>query len=70
MVSKSTHQEIYMTRMALAFFVLSIFAVLVGAYGIAGISIGVIKILSMIFLALGVLSYAGSLANERKKQIP
>jgi hypothetical protein len=43
--------------------------VFLGAYETAGISIGVYKTLSILFLALGVLSYAGSLVNGRKNQI-
>lgn len=55
-----------MTQTALTFFVLAIFTVLAGSYGISGASIEAVKILSMIFLTLGVLSYVGSLMNQKK----
>ncbi|MBC7540651.1 MAG: DUF1328 domain-containing protein [Bacteriovorax sp.] len=58
-----------MIRAAIAFFVLALVAVLLGAYGIAGVSIEVGKILLMVFLALAVLSFVGSLVTGRKNQI-
>lgn len=58
-----------MIRAAIAFFVLALVAVLLGAYGIAGVSIEVGKILLMVFLALAVLSFVGSLITGRKNQI-
>jgi uncharacterized membrane protein YtjA (UPF0391 family) len=58
-----------MTGASLVFFVLAFLTVFLGAYETAGISIGVYKTLSILFLALGVLSYAGSLVNGRKNQI-
>ena len=59
-----------MIRAAIAFFALALLAVLFGAYGIAGVSIEVGKILLMVFLALAVLSFVGSLVTGRKNQIP
>ncbi len=58
-----------MIRAAIAFFILALVAVLFGAYGIAGISIEVGKILLMVFLALAILSFVGSLVGGGKKQI-
>lgn len=59
-----------MIRAAIAFFVLALVAVLFGAYGIAGLSVEVGKILLMVFLALAVLSFVASLITGRKNQIP
>jgi uncharacterized membrane protein YtjA (UPF0391 family) len=56
-----------MIRAAIAFFVLALVAVLLGAYGIAGISMEVGKILLMVFLALAVLSFVGSLVGGKKQ---
>ena len=59
-----------MIRAAIAFFVLALIAVLFGAYGIAGLSIEVGKILLMVFLALAVLSFIGSLITGSKHHSP
>ena len=58
-----------MLRAAIAFFVLALVSVLFGAYGIAGMSIEVGKILLMVFLALAILSFVGNLITGRKNQI-
>jgi hypothetical protein len=55
-----------MTQSALTFFVLAIFTVLAGAYAITGASIDVIKILSLLFLLLGILSYIASIINQNR----
>lgn len=59
-----------MIRAAIAFFVLALLAVLFGAYGIAGVSMEIGKVLLMVFLALAVLSFVGSLVTGRKTHIP
>lgn len=59
-----------MVRAAITFFVLAILAFLFGAYGIAGLSVEIGKILLMVFLALAVLSFLGSLITGRKNQLP
>ena len=59
-----------MIRAAISFFVLALVAVLFGAYGIAGVSIEAGKILLMVFLALAVLSFVGSLVTGKKNQMP
>ena len=59
-----------MIRAAIAFFVLALIAVLFGAYGIAGLSVGVGKTLLMVFLALAVLSFLGSMLTGRNKHLP
>ncbi|MDD4974514.1 MAG: hypothetical protein PHY93_09210 [Bacteriovorax sp.] len=58
-----------MNSAALIFFILAFLTVFLGAYETAGISIGAYKALAIVFLALGVLSYAGSLVNQRKNQM-
>ena len=54
-----------MIRAAIAFFVLALLAVLLGATGIAGLSMEIAKILLFVFLALAVLSFLGSLLMGR-----
>ena len=53
-----------MTRAAISFFILGLVAILFGAYGYAGISAGVGKILLMIFLTLAILSFIGSVMTK------
>lgn len=67
-VSLQTFKERIMTQSALTFFVLAIFTVLAGSYGISGASIEVVKVLSIIFLTLGVFSFVGSLINQKKSK--
>lgn len=59
-----------MIRAAIAFFVLALIAVLFGAYGVAGISMELGKILLMVFLALAVLSFVGSLVSGKRTHLP
>jgi uncharacterized membrane protein YtjA (UPF0391 family) len=54
-----------MLRAALSFFVLAIVSVLFGAYGIAGVSMEVGKILVFVFLALAALSFVTALVTGR-----
>lgn len=56
-----------MLQAAIAFFVLALLAVLFGAYGVAGLSIEVGKILLMVFLALAILSFIGSMIGNGKR---
>lgn len=59
-----------MLRAAIAFFVIAIFAMILGASGIAGLSIEIGKILLFVFLGLAVLSFLVSLLTGRStKQI-
>lgn len=60
-----------MIRAAIAFFVLAIFAIVLGATGIAGVSMEIAKILLFVFLVLAVLSFLGSMLTGRgPKQLP
>jgi len=52
-----------MLRAAITFFVLGLVAMLFGAYGIAGISIELGKILLMVFIALAVLTFLVGIAR-------
>lgn len=49
-----------MVRAAIAFFILALVAFVLGATGIAGLSIEIGKILLVVFLVLAVLSFLGS----------
>lgn len=55
-----------MLRAALLFFILAIFALLLGANGIAGVSMEVGKLLLYVFLALAVISVVAGLATGRR----
>jgi len=55
-----------MLRAALAFFVLALIAMFLGANGIAGLSVEVGKLLLMVFLVLAVISAVFGLIGGRK----
>jgi uncharacterized membrane protein YtjA (UPF0391 family) len=55
-----------MLRAAIAFFVLAILAMALGASGIAGLSMDVAKTLLIVFLILAVLSFVASLLTGRR----
>jgi len=55
-----------MLRAAIGFFILAVFAVLLGANGIAGISLEIGHDLLAIFLILAVLSFLASLFTGRR----
>lgn len=55
-----------MIRAAITFFALALVAILFGAYGIAGVSMEIGKVLLMVFLSLAVLSFVGSIVTGRK----
>lgn len=60
-----------MIRAALGFFVLALVAYMLGAAGIAGMSMEIGKILVVVFLVLAALSFVGSLITGRSpKQLP
>lgn len=54
-----------MLRAAIGFFVLAIVAILLGASGVAGLSMDIGKTLLVVFLILAVLSFVGSLITGR-----
>ena len=60
-----------MLRAALLFFVLGLVAMLLGATGVAGLSMEVGKIVLYVFLALTVISLvAGLITGKRPKSLP
>jgi uncharacterized membrane protein YtjA (UPF0391 family) len=58
-----------MLRAAISFFILALLAVLFGAYGIAGISIEIGKMLLFVFLVLAVISFVGHLVSSRDPKL-
>lgn len=59
-----------MVRAAIAFFVLALIAMLLGASGIAGVSMEVGRTLLFVFLVLAVISFVFSLITGRKSGLP
>jgi uncharacterized membrane protein YtjA (UPF0391 family) len=59
-----------MLRAAIAFFVLGVLSMLLGATGVAGLSIDIGKMLLGIFLVFAVISFIASLVTGRKTNIP
>lgn len=55
-----------MIRATITFFILSLIAVLFGAYGVLGLSRESGQFLLMLFLSLSLLSFIGSLFERRK----
>lgn len=55
-----------MVRAAIAFFIIGIFAYVLGANNVAGMSVEVGKILLIVFVSLAVLGYVTSLVTGRK----
>lgn len=55
-----------MLRAALSFFVLALVALLLGATGIAGLSMEIARILIGVFLVLAVISFLANLLTGRK----
>lgn len=54
-----------MLRAALAFFVLALVAIFIGATGFAGVSMEIGRMLLFVFLVLAVVSYVASLVSGR-----
>ena len=60
-----------MLRAAIGFFILALVAIVLGATGIAGISMEIGKLLLVVFLVLAVLSYVGAMiSGGRPKHLP
>lgn len=60
-----------MVRAALGFFILALIAYVLGAYGVAGISVDIGKMLLVVFLVLAALSFVVSLVTGRSpRQLP
>lgn len=58
-----------MLRAAIGFFVLALVAILLGANGVAGVSLEVGKILLFVFLFLAIISFVFSILTGRKPPI-
>ncbi len=58
-----------MLRAAVTFFILGLIAMLLGAYGVAGLSIEVGKILLVVFLIFSIGSFIASIATGKKTHI-
>lgn len=58
-----------MLNAAIAFFVLALIALALGAGGIAGVSMDIGKTLLIVFLVLAVVSFLGSLLTGRKRNM-
>ena len=54
-----------MIRAAIAFFVLALVAFVLGANGVAGLSMDIGKILIVVFLVMAVISFVGALVTGR-----
>jgi uncharacterized membrane protein YtjA (UPF0391 family) len=55
-----------MLRAAIAFFVLGLIAILLGANGVGGLSLDIGKTLLFVFLILAVISFIASMVTGRK----
>jgi uncharacterized membrane protein YtjA (UPF0391 family) len=55
-----------MLRAAIAFFILGLVAILLGANGVGGLSVDIGKTLLFVFLILSVISFIGSLVLGKK----
>ncbi len=55
-----------MLQAAIIFFVLAILAVVLGLTGVAGLSMGIAKILLLVFVVLGILSFVGNTMSKGK----
>jgi len=64
--SLAHYKEIVMLRAAIAFFVLGLVAILLGANGVGGLSVDIGKTLLFVFLILAVISFVASLVMGRK----
>jgi uncharacterized membrane protein YtjA (UPF0391 family) len=60
----------YMIRAAISFFVLALVAFVLGASGIAGLSMEIGKLLLTVFLVLAVISFVVAMLTGKKPQIP
>jgi uncharacterized membrane protein YtjA (UPF0391 family) len=64
--SGTLHQEEHMLRAAIAFFILAIVAFVLGASGIAGLSMEIGRMLLIVFLILAVISFVMNMMSGRK----
>ena len=56
----------HMIRAALSFFILALFAFVLGAYGVAGMSMEIGKILLVVFFIFAAVSFIGAMLTGRR----
>jgi uncharacterized membrane protein YtjA (UPF0391 family) len=56
-----------MIRASISFFILAIIAYVLGAYEIAGLSMGIGKILLFVFLILAIITFVANLFARKKR---
>jgi uncharacterized membrane protein YtjA (UPF0391 family) len=56
-----------MLQAAIVFFVLAIIALVLGLSGVAGLSMGIAKLLLGVFLVLAILSFVGNMMTKSKQ---
>ena len=59
-----------MIRAAIAFFILALIAIILGANGIAGLSMEIGRILLFVFLVLAVISVLGAIFTGKRPKLP
>ena len=59
-----------MLRAAIAFFLIALLALILGAYNVAGLSMEVGRILLFVFLILSIISFVLSLFGGRPRGLP
>ncbi|MGZ3690045.1 MAG: DUF1328 domain-containing protein [Pseudobdellovibrio sp.] len=59
-----------MIRAAITFFILALVAAIFGAYGIAGVSMEIGKVLLGVFLILAIISFIAAITTGKKPQLP
>jgi len=67
-ITNHVKREAFMLRAAIAFFVIGLIAMLLGAGGVAGLSMEVGRTLLFVFLALAVISFIVSLVSGRSSR--
>jgi len=63
-------EDQYMLRAAIGFFVLAIIAILLGASGVAGISMEIGRTLLLVFLILAVISFVVGIVSGKGPRTP
>lgn len=58
-----------MIRAALGFFILALVAIVLGATGVAGLSMEIGKMLLFVFLVLAIISFAIAMVNGKKPHL-
>jgi len=64
-VSHNISKGFFMLRAAIIFFVMGLLAFFFGAYGFAGVSIEVGKLLLVVFLVFSLISFVGGITTDK-----